>query len=224
MGKARQYWSQVFRRVARAALDDMRLGVVPVAVSFASQVVIAVIVFAGLGEWTDANVWTRIGTAAAPFALYPAAFALRTLTVPATMHLEGRTRIEDLERLLATFQPVQHDVNIEMAIAYVLTGDWSAPIWNGTDERIAGWGSVVSDMEERAHRGLLTVWGKAGPQARHTAIPSTFWEHGKIDLESFLSPSWTITTNRVRVLDPSRYEGIHLNRSQVEREWPRATA
>ena len=58
-----------------------------------TQAIVGLLIFLALGELSDASLWTRVATSAAPFAAWPVIFAIRVVTVPAAMDAELRTRI-----------------------------------------------------------------------------------------------------------------------------------
>ena len=80
------YWGTVAKRAAKEAAKDVRLdSAVGVVVLLVSQTIVGAGLFAALGQWTGANIWTRIMTALAPFVVYPLAFTIRMVIVPASL-------------------------------------------------------------------------------------------------------------------------------------------
>ncbi len=84
------YWARIAKRAVKEALSDLRLGLIPVAVSFITQAIIGLILLAVL---RDASPVTRIASALAPFLAFPLIFAFRLFTVPAQIDREQRAKI-----------------------------------------------------------------------------------------------------------------------------------
>lgn len=90
------YWIGVLGQAARKAAEDVRLGAVPLAVSFAGQAVLGLILFLASGV-TGANLAARISTALLPFLIFPLFLIVRMFKIPADLDKERSATIAKLE-------------------------------------------------------------------------------------------------------------------------------
>jgi hypothetical protein len=90
------YWLEVAKRAGAQAAKDVRLEKVPFAVVVISQLILAMLLLAGVGR-DAANLPTRIATAALPLLIFLVFFLARMTTTPVVMDAELRARIAELE-------------------------------------------------------------------------------------------------------------------------------
>lgn len=90
------YWGEVANRAWRQAVADLRLGRVSVAVSFAAQTAIGLLLLIGLGA-SGANWPTRAASFVAPFLILPLFWVVRLATTPPAIDAERKARIVELE-------------------------------------------------------------------------------------------------------------------------------
>ncbi len=92
------YWKRVFRRAVREARRDLKLDtLVNAMIVFGGQFLISILIWLALGPaFTNSALWTRAIVTVAPFLLFPLVFAIRLLTVPASMAAEDEATIKSL--------------------------------------------------------------------------------------------------------------------------------
>jgi len=154
------YWWSVTQRAAKEALGDLRLGLVPVALSFITQAIIGLVLYAFL---RDASPVTRLASALAPFLAVPLIFGFRMFTVPAAMDGELQRQVSELSPdpryTLPAGYTLLDDTRLEDALAFAVTGSWSlVPDYDGPDlTRLEG---EVEAFMRLARGDRLRVWYK----------------------------------------------------------------
>lgn len=217
MGKNRDYWTVVGRRALREALEHSKLHKVSV-----TLFTLAPSIIAGVGAWmkTGEPTWTTVFTLTTLAAMTCLGALFRLATVPPKLAEEARLERSALEAKLATFDTAEEDAGIMEGVAYIAYREWD----RGHEAAMAGLEvvcGILNDIEKRALKGRVRVWGCSQPTAHHTSIPAEYWERQSIDLESLFGQGATPRTTKNGSRVHERYHHPMINRAEFEREWPK---
>jgi hypothetical protein len=97
------YWGEIAKRAAGRAARDVRLGIMPLAVSFVGQMIVGGGLFI-LSGITSANVQTRVLSAVLPLLVFPIVFVVRLFMAPPALDTERLARIAEVEQEFADWK------------------------------------------------------------------------------------------------------------------------
>jgi len=214
------YWGRVVARSARETVTASSWSSVPKFLAITAAALI-------LTSWTWGQTHNVPRSIIATFAGAAVAlvltFTFKLTVLPPRLARKDADRIAELEATLATFNPAGPDASVWHAIAYAFTGQWEpAKFWEADlGSHLESLHEVVDALEERAHNGLIHIWGRPSGSGRPVQVPAEFWTHGKIDVQGMVSnpnsPPWT---RKYGAFDPSHYVDLQVNKAEIEREWP----
>lgn len=156
---------------------------------------------------------------------YPLA-TLLTVQIDTGTGLDAEAKITRIELAKEEKHPIppengptpSRDVKLAEALAYAITGEWGRTFVSAMGDNLAN-GDVVSQARQKAHDGVIRIWGKRTASGVFEEIPPEYWRDYQPDLFSLMRE--TPSTERTSLsVDHSRYIELMASKYEFEREWP----
>jgi hypothetical protein len=149
-------------------------------------------------------------------------------SIEAPLKEKGTGTVASAHEPEKTFDP-PHNVDARSALFYAANGTWAARPKDESPD-LAGELQRVYDALERfyesaSHDGGLRVWGRTSRSRPPKLIERSHWQDWHIEPADVFGSEPLRTVPRDRLpSNSSPYFDLHLNKAEVERVWPLASA